>query len=233
MDPRKLPIDERLKNRCVFCGGQSETKDHCPSKVLLDDPLPENLPVVESCLQCNNGFSLDEEYIACFVESVITGTVDPELVTRPKVRKIYSRKYNLSQQISDSCETLENGDLIWYPELARFEHICLKLARGHLAFELSDIITEKPESIDIFPLSILDEASLFKFELSGMGEIRGWPELGSRAFHRAVGAKPYHNQYGPWIDVQPKRYRYTVDESGGVTVRAVLSEYLAFEITWA
>lgn len=29
---------------CAFCGGNTETKDHVPSKVFLDTQYPENLP---------------------------------------------------------------------------------------------------------------------------------------------------------------------------------------------
>ena len=35
--------DDRNKGFCVHCGGPSETVDHVPSKVLLDEPYPENL----------------------------------------------------------------------------------------------------------------------------------------------------------------------------------------------
>lgn len=76
MDPKHLFVDERLKGSCVYCGGPPETVDHVPSRVFLDDPLPENLPVVEACRECNGGFSLDEEYLACLLECVMTGTTD-------------------------------------------------------------------------------------------------------------------------------------------------------------
>lgn len=37
MDPRKLFVDERLLEMCAYCGGQPDTRDHVPSRVLLDD----------------------------------------------------------------------------------------------------------------------------------------------------------------------------------------------------
>src|SRR5579883_1837339 len=57
---------------CVYCGGGTETRDHVPSKVLLDDPLPKNLAVVPACLSCNTGLSGDE-YFACLIECVLAG----------------------------------------------------------------------------------------------------------------------------------------------------------------
>ena len=74
MDPRKLFVDERLIGSCVYCGGAPDSRDHVPSKVLLDDPLPPDLPVVEACSTCNGNFSLDEEYLACFLECVFSGS---------------------------------------------------------------------------------------------------------------------------------------------------------------
>jgi len=41
--------DDRNKGFCVHCGGPSETIDHVPSKVLLDEPYPENLMAAPAC----------------------------------------------------------------------------------------------------------------------------------------------------------------------------------------
>jgi len=46
--------DDQNKGFCVHCGGADESRDHVPSKVFLDEPFPENLPVSPSCLKCNN-----------------------------------------------------------------------------------------------------------------------------------------------------------------------------------
>ena len=67
MDPRHLFMDERLTGMCVYCGAQPETRDHVPSKVLLDEPYPPELPVVGACEKCNASFSMDEQYLACFL----------------------------------------------------------------------------------------------------------------------------------------------------------------------
>ena len=84
MDPRHLPVDSRLIGQCVFCGGEPGTSEHVPSKILLDDPLPGDVPTVEACATCNASFSLDEEYLACFLECVLCGTADAAAVGREK-----------------------------------------------------------------------------------------------------------------------------------------------------
>src|SRR6266540_3122924 len=47
---------------CVYCGQPATTRDHLPPKCLLGDAKPNNLVVVPSCGQCNNGASRDDEY---------------------------------------------------------------------------------------------------------------------------------------------------------------------------
>ena len=53
----KCYADSRNKGFCVHCGGPYETDDHVPSKVLLDEPSPENLLACPSCMKCNNDLS--------------------------------------------------------------------------------------------------------------------------------------------------------------------------------
>src|SRR5215212_9888063 len=96
MDPRKLFADERFTGVCVYCGGVPSTRDHVPSKVLLDEPFPANLPVVPACQDCNNGFSSDEQYLACLLECAITGSPDPTSVRREKVRRMLCENTSLA-----------------------------------------------------------------------------------------------------------------------------------------
>ena len=61
---------------CCYCGDFADTVDHVPSKVFLEKPYPENLPVVPCCKKCNERFSLDEEYVAVLLECVRWQTFD-------------------------------------------------------------------------------------------------------------------------------------------------------------
>jgi hypothetical protein len=70
MDQLRDHADNRLINGCIYCGGPEETRDHVPSRVFLDSPPPENLPVVWACASCNQGFSLDEAYLALSNQSL-------------------------------------------------------------------------------------------------------------------------------------------------------------------
>jgi hypothetical protein len=232
MNPKHLFADERLGFGCVYCGRAPNTRDHVPSRVLLDDPLPDNLPVVPACNECNNGFSTDEEYFACFLECVLTGATSPSDCRRENVKRKLSEKPLLASRVLSSAQNIDGG-LVWTPEVGRVQSVVLKLARGHAAYELGTPQLDEPETIEFVPLSTLSPKQRADFEGVDAGGLRGWPEIGSRAFFRACGAPPFNDQCGPWITVQPGRYRYSVDEHGGVTVRIVLADYLACRIVWS
>jgi hypothetical protein len=232
VDPRQLFADERLFGGCVFCGCEPDTRDHVPSKALLDDPLPDNLPIVDACAACNQGFAADEEYLACFLEAVLRGTTVSEQLNREKVRRALTRNAKLAVRIEASKTEDAGGRLVWVPEFARVRNVVLKLARGHAAYELSLPQIDEPCSVLIQPFENLSGAARAEFEVAGSGEIRGWPEIGSRAFLRACGAKPYASIDGPWVVIQSGRYRYSVDQPGGVVVRIVIGEYLACLVEW-
>ena len=233
MDPRHLSVDERLMGACVYCGGPAETHDHVPSRVLLEDPPPDDLPVVDACAACNQGFSLDEEYLACFLECVLAGSTDVKRLRREKIKHALSRNDRLSARIQASARFNDNGVLTWEPEVERVHNFVLKLARGHAAYELSLPQLDSPETVFVSPLLAMLDGDRKAFENAGSGELRGWPEINSRAFLRVVGAQPYSDQAGPWIVVQPGQYRYSVDQHGGVRVQVVLAEYLGCVVKWA
>jgi hypothetical protein len=102
MDPRQLFSDERLRGFCVYRGRAPESRDHCPSKVLLDEPFPPNLPVVEACLECNNNSSLDEQYVACLIEAVVCGSTNANNIFRLHIKRILEETPGLAAR-------LENG----------------------------------------------------------------------------------------------------------------------------
>ena len=217
--------DERNKGWCVFCGGGMETRDHAPSRVLLDEPYPENLPVLACCHECNQSFSLDEEYLACLIECARTGSVAQAQAARPKISKILARKPALESRLAAArCETAEG--ILWKPEDERVRNVIVKLARAHIAFEQNEPQLDEPASIATVPLCSMTEEVRDDFEESPNTGL--WPEVGSRAMHRIiVGAEGDY----PWIEVQPGRYRYLV-ATGPALVRMVIAEYLAAEIVW-
>jgi hypothetical protein len=232
VDPKHLFVDDRLTGRCVYCGGRPDTADHVPSRIFLDDPLPENLPVVEACRECNGGFSLDEEYLACLLECVIAGTTETDVLARKKVKRALLRNPRLTAQLKACRWDDLFGRQWWRPDEARVRNVVLKLAKGHTAYELNEVMADEPDFYSVRAIPAMSEAERQEFECIG-GEAQFlWPELGSRAFLRASGRPIPPTQDGAWLIVQPRRYRYSIDWQSGIDVRMVIGEYLYCRAVW-
>ena len=211
-----------------------------PSKVLLDSPFPENLPVVGSCLECNHGFSKDEEYLACLMQALIDGTTDPAMMSRKRIRASLERSPPLRARIDAALKLTPGPELD--AERARITKVLLKLARGHAAFELSRAFTQEPSMFWWSPLSQLSAEALNSFEdIVHSGPLG---EVGSRNSQRLMvmqltlrGPDGSLVQQGflanDWVDVQDERYRYFACEAGGkAQIRIVVGEYLACYASW-
>jgi hypothetical protein len=232
MDPRKLFSDDRLRGACSYCGGVPNTRDHVPSKVLLDEPYPNDLPVVDCCTSCNQGFSLDEEYLACFLSCVVSGSTDPAEQTSPKIARILRRKMALVARIQSSNTKSEHGSSIWMPEEDRVRSVLTKLARGHLAYEMSVPRIDEPLYVVYTPLHCLSKQDANEFLIPP--DSHGYPEIGSRAFINMLvcGDDAWSEGYDDWNIVQPKKYEYLVSQSDGDFVRLLIWNYLACVVAW-
>lgn len=221
--------DTRNKGFCAHCGGPEETRDHNPSKIFLDAPLPANVPVASACKACNAGFSDDEEYVACLLECIIAGHVDPDRLVRASVARTLEGNQRLQREILQ-CRREEGDQILWDPDQVRLRRIAEKLARGLVDFELNEPKLHPPDDIGIAPLMLLsvDDRRTFEGEPVGLAL---WPEIGSRAFHRVILGDEPEFENG-WIVVQQDRFRYRVTQEDGTRVRMVLREYLAVEVAW-
>ena len=217
--------DLRLTEACAYCGQAIQTRDHAPSKVLLDEPFPENLPVVPACLHCNNKASFDEEYLACLIECVICGTTDPAKIGREKIRRTLARQPALQARLTEALQW-KGEQTLFNVERDRVERVIVKLAQGHALYELNESQLAEPASVAISPLHLLDDDVREAFEDTSLHGFTFWPEVGSRAMQNMV------ENDNDWIEVQPGRYRYHASIDAGIRVRLVLSEYLACEVIW-
>lgn len=241
MKQLKNYADDRLINGCIYCGRPANSRDHVPSRCLLESPFPENLPVVAACTDCNQGFSQDEEYLCCLVESVLCGSVDPDEIKRPSVAKIMKRSTALRRRIGAARKNAD-GRIEFSIESDRVTNVMLKLARGHAAFELSQPCRESPDAFWCGPLLSLDDETRDAFNSPHMQQLLG--EVGSRGLQRMMVArvklesttgtqKEVDLYLNDWMYVQDDLYRYlAIEDCGGIVIRIILSEYLACEVAW-
>lgn len=218
--------DDRQRLPCAYCRGPAGTRDHVPSRVLLDEPFPANLPVVPSCRACNEETSADEEYVACLIECAVAGSTLAEEVRRPKIAQLLQEKPALAARLRSAQSGPREARSI-LPEAHRVRRVVMKLARGHSLFELALPQEEPPAKAWFAPFTVLDDATRSAFE--ALPNVGIWPEVGSRAMQRLA-----RSPSGPeWLTVQPGRYRYSAFVEDTATVRIALSEYLACEVVWA
>ncbi|MBY0313538.1 MAG: hypothetical protein K2W85_15850 [Phycisphaerales bacterium] len=234
MEHIEVTADDRTRGWCVYCGGADETLDHVPSRVFLDSPHPANPPTVPACWACNNSFSIDEAYVAALVECALRGSV-AAACCRAKVGQLLQHAPALAARLA-SARYDRDGNIGFTPEADRVSTIIVKLARGHAAYEQSEPQLDAPTSVVYMPFTAMSSPERSAFETSREVGLQGWPEVGSRAFNRAVlafGEQPPPD-VGPdcWIVVQPGNYRYRVEFGGGCRVQIVLREYLAAEVVW-
>lgn len=206
------------------------SQDHIPTKALLDSPFPENLMQVGTCQECNAGFSKDEEYLAAFLATVISGSTELDPRQFPTAFGILTHSPQLKNRI-DRARRIQgtlwgDAEIQWIPETDRIERVIVKNACGHIVFDAGEIPEGPPSYVDITPLQSMSATDLREFETpSGLA---GWPEVGSRLLQRLTGT----GEVGPggWIHVQKGVYRYAIDDVR--RVRIVLREYLAAEVHW-
>ena len=218
--------DERTLAFCTFCGGDTPTRDHCPSRVLLDEPYPSHLPTVPACARCNSRFALDEEYFACLLACSIAGSLDPVKIQRVKVRRILEKKPFLVARLA-AARTSDGDNLSFSVEEARIRNVVTKLAQGHSVYELHDHCFGKPSSIFIQPFCLMSDSERMRFEAPPASLI--FPEVGSGAMQRFVHA----DRSAPeWIVVQQGMYRYLAEPGPNITIRMAVHEYLACYVRW-
>lgn len=233
--------DERLLLGCIYCDDEAETREHVPSRVFLDKPFPENLPVVGACKRCNNGFSMDEECFACLIESVIAGSANPALIRRPKIAAILERSPALQARI-EASKFSDADRIIFRPEEERIRRVLRKLAIGHAGYELKQECSNKPSSIWWSPIELLSDQFLEEFNSFHLTHTIG--EIGSRGMQRLRvteiklvgpnGGKRDLNMFiNDWVDVQDGLYRYqAIDEGNLLRIKIVIAEFLASEVVW-
>lgn len=233
--------DDRLLGGCIYCGGAFETRDHVPSRVLLDRPFPENLPVVGACTKCNNGFSADEEYLACLLGAILSGSTDPDKVPRHVVANILRRSDGLRAQLQAALHVSE-GQVNFSIEVDRVKNVLLKLARGHAAYELSTLCRGEPDTLNWGTLASMTPDQLEEFENVPVTHL--FPEVGSRAMQRILvtqltlaapdgSTKLVEFIVADWVEVQEGRYRYLPHhDQQRLSVKIVIDEFLYCEANW-
>lgn len=156
MNNNKLFLDERLvQNICSLCGevitpDTKITKEHVIPRVFLEKPFPKELPTTLSCLKCNNSYSIDEQYLACLIECVISGTTDPNKIVRKRISRTLEKDVKLRKMLENKKIESNEGRIsfsIDNIDKRRIENVLVKLARTHLFYLINEINLKDPKDL--------------------------------------------------------------------------------------
>lgn len=221
MDPRQMFLDERLRGSCVLCGAESTTRDHVPAKVFLDDPLPQQLPVVEMCAPCNQSASSDEEYVACLIDVVVHGDATSAGL-RTRITRSLAHSPHLLARLSQAQRLDGDRCTGFTAEVPRLHRVLDKIGRGLWAYEVGE---PAEQFADLRWAALHQPTSPVPDEFMLVSGPQLFPELGSRGFVSAVDTCSPKTR-----TLQPGRFRYSIDLAPErPTVRMVFSEHLAVE----
>lgn len=235
-DWRKKPYLQYEKNKdcyCIYCGNLARTREHIPSKVLLDEPYPKNLYILPACYECNNLFSYDEVYVASVIELLSRITI-PNYKRRIGIDKSLEKNPQLKYKIEDEIVYRVEQGLDYKIDISRLDNTLLKLAKGHAAFELSEYNFNKYEiSIQTFSR---DQVSIKEWDrFNGIEELGYANEIGSRSIDNIYVIENPHISITviDWNIVQEGRYKYLATiNNGEILIKIVLNEYFAALISW-
>lgn len=220
--------DSRHLQYCLYYGGPPATREHVPPRVFLEKPYPKNLHQVPACASCNQGYSMDEEYLACLIECVKAGEVDADKIRSAKVSRLIAAKPKLASRLA-AARQVDGDRIVWKVEYDRITRIVEKIARGHALYELDESDSGAEVTVWYSPLCEMSDEAIDSFETLSSG-LALWPEVGSRAMQRIFVAES--SAYSPWVDVQPHRYRFLATADPLPTVRTVIGNYLATSVSW-
>jgi hypothetical protein len=144
--------------RCIYCGNPETSREHVPTRCLLEKPFPPNLITVPSCLSCNQAFSLDEEYFLAVLSQIGTSHLLTNKIQEGGcVDRMLSRKPLLDDRITRSLKP--SGNRVYLePELERINRVIQKIATGlyyqRYGFPIS---LDQIQAMGVFPYNIEDK----------------------------------------------------------------------------
>lgn len=226
--------DKSATNGCIYCGKAATTREHIPSKVFLLEPYPENLATLPACFECNNGFSEDEKYIACFLDVLKEAVYEGYKRQASTVHRLENDDA-LRSLIESEIQTVD-GKVLYRIDENRLCRILIKLAKGHAAFEWDGLHLDGQDIHVSYEFAFnMSKEALDQFEK--IPEIHKISEVGSRSttvpfliFQSCESGAI--SVFALWNDVQEGRYRYQMsyNENGGVRIKIVIYEMLYCQI---
>ena len=232
---------------CIYCGAEADTREHCPSKVFLRKPYPDNLYILPACKSCNNSFSDDELYAEIYIDALKHLSGYSPNISCENQERIYKNTAFYDAQ-KDYVHFLETNKL---PLNDKLLNILTKLSIGHLIYELSfgyavDNKLIKPVSLRYYTSFNIPKELINDFDSPIDMTDKLLPELGSRAFENIYVFESVLREYSEnnqqiiqfpimvWTVSQPNQYQYItwIEDNQHAHVRIIIHDFLYAEIIY-
>lgn len=221
--------EKNSEKGCIYCGNKADTREHTPSKAFLDEPFPENLPTIPACFKCNNGFSNDENYVACYLD-LLKSKVYKNYTIKDKTQIRLDSNPVMKRTISKQI-CIEDEKVHYTCDENKLVNVLVKLARSHAGYEFDYVDFDGKISVWYEFSFNLNEDEMLDFDT--ITPINKISDIGSRVCNRiCVVEDPKNGQpllaFLEWVNVQQGQYRYNVyfNEMGQVCVKIVIGEFL-------
>lgn len=220
---------KRFDSFCIYCSKNADTREHIPSQVFLDEPYPDDMAVVPACFCCNNGYSSDEEYLACYLDVLRCDVNNGNMGLRVKTINAFKHSSVFEMSIRKTISK-ENGIIKTQCPNDKIERVIAKLTIGHLAnfYDKQADEFSMEISFSFSPLLSNDEMANFE-EVKEIQKVDGLMSDGIENILVLQGSDGTATAFMPWIDVQPGNYRYQTyydDDVDEIVVKIVLFEFL-------
>jgi len=142
---------------CIYCQrNESSTGDHVPPRSLIRKAHRNSLVKVPACLECNNGFSKDEEYFRLIVVGLLCHTSEAEELFEGPISRSMDYRKNMEDLMFGSLEP--DADRVALDcDYARVGRIVEKIWRG-VEYAFADTL-HPPDSHVQWALQEVDGAS--------------------------------------------------------------------------
>lgn len=245
----RITFSRQGKHYCIYCGKESDTREHSPSKAFLSEPFPSDLTVLPACFECNNGFAPDEKYCKSYIDTLISLVDNSDESTINKNVKDHKA---LCDAKSDFTNYNKTGVLNSNNKIIR---ILTKLAVGHIVYDLTegygvDGCCISPCSVNYKFLFQLTNDEKEDFEEIIWLDDKTLPELGSFQYDRIfvlapiqilsndeitedVASEPL--AFLDWNCVQEGNYSYItwLEDKNMVHVKIIISDFLFAELIFS
>ncbi len=206
-DKRLKPFINKSKNEsnsCVYCGNMANTKEHLPTKGIFDSIEDLNLMILPACFSCNNSFSEAEKYFVCFID-YLKSKVYEDYEIRSKTLRTFSKYPYLKDKIESHFIEIGNGQLKVDCDWDALELVMLKIARGHMAYEFSEIFMGEPKHFNYNFIFSINNEEVENYNSPVISNVL--PEIGSRMFEQQLITLEGDSVY-LWKVIKENQYRY-------------------------